>query len=103
MTALRDRLAEMMYVAACAAGLVVDLRPWSKLEAQVRRRWCRVALDLRTSEEWQAREAVVDAATQLDAAIYSLKREHELHADEIALHEALARLVAARGEEVARD
>ena len=61
--------------------------------------WPALADALLASEEWRAREAVVDAATQLDAAIYSLKREHELHADEIALHEALARLDAVRGEE----
>ena len=84
----RDRLAEIIKAEAKKYPPGYDLDEG-----------CRHVADaILASEEWRAREAVMNAATQLDAAIYSLKREHELHADEIALHEALARVAAVRGE-----
>ena len=91
-TPLRERLAQFLYVVAAGEGLVVALVPWLQLHGRERDRWRSVAIALLASEEWLAREAVVEAATRLDAAIYALKRESELHADEVALHDALARL-----------
>ena len=42
-----------------------------------------------TTPDLVSLRALVEAAIRLDQAIYSLKRESELHADEIALHGAL--------------
>jgi len=42
-----------------------------------------------TTPDLAALWPLVEATSRLDAAIYSLKRENELHEDEIALHEAL--------------
>ena len=42
-----------------------------------------------TSPDLAALWALVEATSRLDAAIYLLKRESELHEDEIAVHDAL--------------
>jgi len=42
-----------------------------------------------------ALRALVEAATRLDAAIYALKRESELHEDERVVHAALPAALAA--------
>ncbi len=58
---------------------------------------------LHESERWQAREAVVEAARRSSELTWHAGEAGEYHDVAIALRDALARLVAVRGEEKRND
>lgn len=94
---LRDRLARLMANAVpfgtCRGG-------WSLLGRYERKQWQRVADAILASEEWQAREAVVEAFEKIMPSVFMLEERIGGPWFEVWTREAraaLARLVAVRG------
>ena len=101
MSDLRDRLARLL----CVTTIAVDGWPtgvsfaWSDLQPRSQARWRTIADALLASEAWQAREAVVEAATAQH--LRGTNRQHGLQP--CAECAALARLAETRGEEKTND
>ncbi len=95
---LRDRLARLL----CKATIAVDGWPtgvlfaWSDLQPPSQERWRTIADALLASDEWQAREAVVEAAINLSAYMGPDASPVTVWLD---FRVAVARVWAARGEE----
>ena len=88
--ALRDRLAKIMV----DAWPFRDIPPWKEMQEKDRIHWRTVADALLASEEWEAREAVVKCAQDLDEYMGSDASPTSVW---LEFRAALARLAAMRG------
>ncbi len=112
---MRDRLARLMYEAV--EKKYIEPISWSARVGEGREEWYRVADALLASEEWQAREAVVEAARRCIDEIKDNARAERFNAENCArggtlgpsspprwharvnLEAALARLAATKAKE----